>query len=70
MQGPALHMIIFESRKATDRQVDLRNEYIFLFGDGVSPGEKSRKTASLRVAHDAVSVFFFSGDSPITKHNK
>jgi hypothetical protein len=38
---------------------DLRNEFIFLFGDGVSPEKKMMETTSLRVAHDAKFPSFF-----------
>jgi hypothetical protein len=36
----------------------------------INYGILSLETASLRVAHDAVSVIFFPGDSSITKQNK
>jgi hypothetical protein len=52
------------------RHNELRNEFIFLFGDGVSPEKKMTETSSLRVAHDAKFPSFFSGDSSIIKQNK
>jgi hypothetical protein len=50
--------------------LSLRDEFNFLFGGGVSPPSLRRKTASLRVAHDAKFLSIFSGDSSITKQNK
>jgi hypothetical protein len=44
---------------------NLRNEFIFLLGDGVSPEKKRQKTASMRIAHDAkLPSFFFQVIAP------
>jgi hypothetical protein len=56
------------------KRIHLRNELIFLFGDGVITRKKQKmtETALLCIRHDAklLSFFFFSGGSSITKQNK
>jgi hypothetical protein len=49
----------------------IRNEFIFLFGNGVSPEKKITENCIIACsAWCKVSVIFFSGDSSITKQKK